>query len=194
MKSASNSFSTSLLRSGANILYSAVQVCILGWHWNNAIWSSYQSRAYPRVSKRRHPGLPLRRRSFSLSLKLGVLFRSSIPSSNLLGWSQLLVVFLIVWEWVSVHWSPMCGFFSMLGQLDSTLLLELGLLWFLLLHGLLETSPSSDMLTSLLLVCWVQVFLRWCCTLKGNQLWGNQFPWWLRLGKFLQSQLKWRCL
>ena len=149
---------------------STIQVCILGWHWDDVVWSSYQSRAYPRVSKRRRPGLPLRRRLFSLSLKLGVLFRSLIPSLNLLGWYQLLVVFLTVWEWVLVHLSPMCGSLSMLGQLDSTFLPELGLLWFLLLYGLLETSPSSDMLMSLLLVCWVQVFPRWCCTLMGNQL------------------------
>ena len=63
---------------------SAVQVCILGWCWDNVIWSSYQSRTYPRASRKKHLGLPLRRRSSSLSLKLGVLFRSSIPSSNLL--------------------------------------------------------------------------------------------------------------
>ena len=57
---------------------STVQVCILGWRWDDVVWSSYKSWAYPRVSKRRRPSLPLRRRLFSLSLKLGVLFRSSI--------------------------------------------------------------------------------------------------------------------
>ena len=63
----------------------AIQVCILGWCWDDAVWFSYQSQAYPCFSRRRHIGLPLRRRSSSLSLKLGVLFQSSIPSSNLLG-------------------------------------------------------------------------------------------------------------
>ena len=64
---------------------STVRACILGWHWDDAVWSSYQSQAYPRVSKQKHLGLPLRRRSSSLSLKLGVRFLSSIPLSNLLG-------------------------------------------------------------------------------------------------------------
>ena len=40
---------------------------------------------------------------FSFFLKLGVLFRSLIPSSNLLRRSQLLVVFLTLQEWVLVH-------------------------------------------------------------------------------------------
>ena len=93
----------------------AIQVCIKGWCWDDAVWSSYQSRAYLHVSMRKHLGFPLRRRSFSLSLKLGVLFWSSIPSSNLLGWSQLLMVFLTVREWVLVHWSPLCGSLPMLG-------------------------------------------------------------------------------
>ena len=41
---------------------------------------------------------------FSFS-EVGSAVQSSIPSLNLLGRSQLLVVFLMVWEWVLVHWN-----------------------------------------------------------------------------------------
>ena len=144
---------------------SDVQVCILSWRWDDAIWSSYQFRAYPCVSRRKHLGLPSRRKPSSLSPKLGVLILSI----------------------------PMYGSPQMLRQFGSTLLQELDLLWFLLLYRLLEISLSSNMLTLLQLACWVQVFRRWCYMLKGSQLWGNQFPWWPVLGKCLQLWLEWRC-
>ena len=93
-----------------------------------------------------------------------------ISSTSLLGRSPLLLVFLMVQKWALVRWSPMCDSLQMLRQLDGTILPKLGLLWFLLHHGLLETSLSSNMLMLLLLVCWVQVFPRWCFMLKDNQL------------------------
>ena len=55
---------------------SAVQVCTLGWHWDDAEWSSYQFQAYHCVSRRQHLGLPIRGKSFSLSPKLGMLILS----------------------------------------------------------------------------------------------------------------------
>ena len=156
MKSSSSSFSTSsvttLLRPDANILR-LCWVCILGWRWDDAVWSSYQFWAYPRVPRQKHLGLPLKRKSSFLSLELGVLILSSTPLLNLLGWSQLLVVFLTVWGWALTRWSPTCNSPQMLRQLGSILLPELGLLWFLLLYGLLEILPSSNMLTLLLLAC-----------------------------------------
>ena len=198
MKSASSSFSTSsitaLLRSGANILH----FCYTGLHFGLTlkrccmiflsilgISSCFQAKTSWFALKKEIIF------SFSKVGNVIPIFNTFVESLRTILTSNL---FVTVQEWVLFHWSPICGSLPMLGQLNSTLLLELGLLWFFLLHGLLETSPSSDMLTSLLLVCWVQVFPRWCCMLKGNQIWGNQFPWWLMLGEFLRSQLKWRCL
>ena len=96
---------------------STVQVCTLGWRWDDTVWSSYQLQAYPHVSRRKHLGLPSRGKPSSLSPKLGVVILSSIPLTNLLGWPQLLVVYLTVRRWALVHWSPMCDSPQMLRQL-----------------------------------------------------------------------------
>ena len=118
-----------------------------------AVWSSYQFQAYPRVYKQKHLGFLSRRKPSSFFSRIGSadpIFNTFVESSGMISTSY----------GVSdgsgmalVHWSLMCGSPQMLRQLGSTLLPELGLLWFLLPYGLLEISPSSNMLTSLLLAC-----------------------------------------
>ena len=140
MKSASSSLSTSsviaLLRSSASTLH----FCCKGLHSGLTLRQCCMIfLSIPNISS------CLQAKISWFALKKEIIFsfstvRSVVPIFNTLdeshGWSQLLVVFLTVWEWALVHWSPMCGSRQMLRQLDSTFLPELGLLWFLLPHGL----------------------------------------------------------
>ena len=174
MKSASSSFSislvTALLHSGANTLHFFCTGLYYGLMLRQCCIIFLSIPGISLCFQAKTSWFALKKEIIFSFLRAGSAVLILISSTSLLGRSPLLLVFLMVQKWALVRWSPMCDSLQMLRQLDGTILPKLGLLWFLLHHGLLETSLSSNMLMLLLLVCWVQVFPRWCFMLKDNQL------------------------